>query len=106
MAKYPSTTELAAWMRGKRFNARRSVYVVKTANAEYVVFESTGSTGQVMLPTELVLEWVTALIDGRVFHGQDPRTMRENVYATGSDWAKQLHSFETHLAAVVDGWKL
>lgn len=105
MPKYPTPEELATWMRGRTFASAKSTYRVIDANAVYVLFESTGSTGRVMLPTTLVLEWITAAINGRFSAADDPRAMREKVYAQGSQWAKQLHSFETHLAAVVRGWR-
>jgi hypothetical protein len=95
--------ELAAWMQGKTFASARTHYTVQEIDGNYVVFRGTGSTEKVALPLDLVLEWITALKNKRIRVSMEPRDMRTEVQK-GSQWAKQLHSFETHLAAVVNAW--
>lgn len=95
--------ELADWLRGRDFPSARQVYHVVDSNAVYTLFGPTDSTGRVLLPTPLIREWIQALLDGRISTAHDPRSMRDRVQP-GSPWAKQLHSFETHLWAVVQKW--
>ncbi len=98
-----SPNEIATWMSGKEFASAKTTYKVLEANPTFVIFGGTERTGQVMLPTALVVEWIHAYHQGRISAGDHPRTMREAV-CPQSPWAKQLHSFETHLAAVTLAW--
>ena len=66
------------------------------------VFESRG-TKKVMIPTEVVLEWIHAYDQRSITHIMSAREMRE-IVTLGSDWAPYQHGFETHLKAVVYTW--
>lgn len=68
-----------------------------------VVFDSTQKTGKVMIPTDLVLEWISALEFGIISPNQTAREMRDKV-KTKSQWAHYLHGFETHLYAIIKAW--
>jgi len=68
-----------------------------------IIFGATPSTGKVMIPTDLVLEWISALETGQIDVSMDARTMRDKVKAH-SDWANYLHGFETHLYAILNSW--
>lgn len=94
---------LAAWLEGRAFPAKRVTYRVESATSDRVVFAGTETTGRVMLPTSLVREWVEAFDARRIRLSMPPREMRE-VVRKDSPWAGQLHSFETHLAAVIRQW--
>lgn len=99
----PSNAELARWLNGRTVSSEQTSYRVIDANSQAVIFGATARTGSVMLPTELIHEWVAAWCNGVITETHAPREMRDLV-APASGWAKQLHSFETHLAAVVVAW--
>ena len=67
------------------------------------IFAESTSTRKVMIPTDLILEWVAAYNLGIIVSTMSAREMREKV-APKSDWARYQHGFETHLKAVVYTW--
>ena len=112
MPHRPTLLSFSKWLNGRTVTSVRSAYQVIEANQSFVIFSPTivdnteqlRGTGHVMLPTELVLEWIHAYHDGRIdVWNHDPRAMRE-IAKVDSPWASQLHSFETHLAAIVRAW--
>lgn len=76
-------------------------YSIEDFDSKTVLFAATSKTGPVQLPRTLVEEWLQALDDGQIHTKMTPREMREKVLSLNSMWARQLHSFETHLSAVV-----
>ena len=56
-----------------------------------------------MLPTDVVLEWISAYEFGIIELRMDAREMREKVKGH-SEWAPYQHGFETHLRALVFAW--
>lgn len=95
--------DLVAFLQGRTLKAPRASYVCIHADGVAAVFEATGETGRVMLPTDLILEWIQALEFGLIDLGDHPRDMRDKVKRR-SRWAAHLHGFETHLAAIVSAW--
>lgn len=95
--------ELIAFLQGRTFGAAHANYVCIHADHVATVFEATAKTGKVMLPTDLILEWIQALEFGLITAEAHPRKMRE-IVKTHSRWAAHLHGFETHLAAIVSAW--
>jgi hypothetical protein len=93
------------WLDGRSFPSKRVVYTVERVTQDFVLFAATPSTGRVMIPLEVVIEWITAYSLGKLKAHQSPREMRTTAQK-GSGWAKQLHSFETHLAAVIQQWAI
>lgn len=84
---------------GKRLEGTAG-YVIRSVTGDFVEFESTGQTLAVMIPLEVILEWMIAA-DLRVITAtMNALEMRDQV-KPGSTWASQHHSFESHLAAVV-----
>ena len=77
-----------------------SDYALESVDPQAVVFRATMRTGVVMLPTELVMEWLIGYDRKIITVEMNAREMRNRI-VDGSIWAKQLHSFETHLRAVV-----
>jgi len=96
---------LLAWLLANPFPAKRVTYRITEATDDFVVFGATESTGKVMLPFGLIKEWIRACDQQTIRPGQSPREMRE-VVRERSEWAGQLHSFETHLAAIVQRWSM
>jgi hypothetical protein len=99
-----TSESLVRWLLVQQsFNSRKVVYKIEQATTDFVVFAGTPSTGRVMLPTSLIAEWIDAAETRRIAITQSPREMRA-VVQKQSTWANHLHSFETHLAAVVHRW--
>ena len=68
-----------------------------------IVFSESNGTRKVMLPTDLVLEWISAYEFGIINTGMLARDMRKKM-TLHSDWAPFQHGFETQLAAIVSAW--
>lgn len=94
---------LLKWLKAYDFPSKRVTYRAEEVSERFVIFAPTGTTGRVMLPVELIEEWLTAYESGRIKIHQSPRDMR-TIVQKDSPWANQLHSFETHLAAIVHRW--
>ena len=77
-----------------------SDYAIDSVDLQAVIFRATMRTGVLMLPTELVLEWLMGYDRKIISVEMNAREMRTRI-VEGTIWAKQLHSFETHLRAVV-----
>ena len=77
-----------------------SKYAIESVDHQAVLFQATMRTGVLMLPTELVVEWLIGYDRKIISVEMNAREMRDRI-VDGSIWAKQLHSFETHLRAVV-----
>lgn len=95
--------ELRDWLRLNSYPSKRLTYTIAEATTEYALFAATPTTGRVMLPIGLIQEWIAAFESGKIRIHQSPREMRI-IVAEKSPWAGQLHSFETHLAAIVQRW--
>ena len=68
-----------------------------------IVFSESDGTKKVMLPTDMVLEWIAAYEFGIINAGMLARDMR-NQMTLHSDWAPFQHGFETHLMAIILAW--
>ncbi len=98
-----------------RFGALKNMIegsVISSKNTTYhcchidemsVVFSQSEGTGKVMLPTDVVLEWISAYEFGVINIGMSAREMR-NEMKLHSEWAPYQHGFETHLNALVHAW--
>ena len=83
--------------------AARASYRCMYIDTVATIFEPTEGTGRVMIPTDLLLEYINALRLNIINARMDPRTMREQVKGD-SVWAPYQHGFETHISAVVRAW--
>jgi len=95
--------ELIKLLHQKEIQANRSIYMCVLANDDYVIFSKSESTGQIMLPMDLVLEWVQAYDFGLIKLSMSAREMR-NIVSAQSSWATYHHGFETQLCAIVNAW--
>ena len=95
--------ELIKLLHQKEVQANRSIYICEFANDDYVIFTKSESTGQIMLPMDLVLEWVQAYDFGLIKLSMSAREMR-NIVSAQSVWATYHHGFETQLCAIVHAW--
>lgn len=92
-------------MVGVKLVSNKTDYVIEYCDENFLVFAPTQKTKRAMFPTELVLEWVTALEFGLITKSADPVKMKDTVMPA-SNWASYHHGFRTHLAAVVKNWEL
>lgn len=92
------------WLPGRTLTGGRAELHVRAVDDHWVDFDPSATTGRIVLPVELVEEWLRAAHDGRLEPGQKKRQMREIVKATPSRWAAFHHGFETRLSALVDAW--
>lgn len=68
------------------------------------IFGPTRGSNKVMIPTDLILEWISAYELGVINTNMDSLKCRK-IMNTRSDWANQLHSFNTHIFAIVRHWE-
>jgi hypothetical protein len=68
-----------------------------------IVFSESEGTRKVMIPTDVVLEWIAAYEFGIIDINMNARSMRDKV-KNHSEWASYQHGFETHLKALVLAW--
>lgn len=97
------TQEVIQLLDGRKISAGRSEYHCLSANETSVVFGLSETTKKVMLPTELVLEWIQAFESAVISLDDSAREMRQKVVPRSS-WAAFQHGFETHLFAIVSSW--
>jgi hypothetical protein len=95
--------QLVKLLRHKPLKASRVEYLCEDANDEFILFAESDTTGRIMIPTDLALEWIQAFEFGLIDLNERSRLMRKKVART-SRWASFQHGFETHLAAIVRAW--
>ena len=83
--------------------ARNTTYHCCHIDELSIVFSSSEGTRKVMIPTDVVLEWVAAYEFGLINFDMDARVMRDTI-KKHSEWAPFQHGFETHLRAIVFAW--
>jgi 1-deoxy-D-xylulose 5-phosphate reductoisomerase len=101
----PEPKRLEQWLTNRNFPSKRVVYRVERVTSDFVLFGATEKTGKVMIPFAVIHEWIAGYEAGLIRAHQSPRDMRTAIQK-GSPWAKQLHSFETHLAAIIQRWAI
>ena len=87
----------------KKVFSDRAEYVCVHIDERCTIFAESDTTRKVMIPTDLIIEWVSAYNLGIIISTMSAREMREKI-APKSDWARYQHGFETHLKAVVYTW--
>jgi hypothetical protein len=86
---------------GAKIDADRITYLVKSANQDSILFSNNEDSSQetlVMLPRELIQQWVDCIIANNFNRDNAAREIREKV-SLNSKYSTQLNSFETHLKA-------
>ncbi len=94
---------LCGLLDGTVINGRNTAYHCCHIDEMSVVFSGSEGTRKVMIPTDVVLEWIAAYEFGLINFDMDARLMRDTI-KTHSEWAPFQHGFETHLRAVVFAW--
>ncbi len=95
--------QLVSLLKRGPLKASRVDYNCEEANEDYILFAESDTTGRVMIPTDLALEWIQAYEFGLIEIGEQPRSMREKIKKS-SRWAPYQHGFDTQLAAIVRAW--
>ena len=95
--------ELIKIMQGQTISSAKTEYHCSLVNEFVVIFDESEKTGRVMLPTDLVMEWIEAMENGAINTSMSPRKCRK-IVSKNSKWAAHLHSLETHLKATVTHW--
>ena len=90
-------------VKGSVISSKNTTYHCCHIDEMSIVFSQSEGTGKVMLPTDVVLEWISAYEFGIINLGMGAREMRDEV-KLHSEWASYQHGFETHLRAVVQAW--
>ena len=102
-ADFTLESSIIQLLNGRIISGERVSYHCIEANSVYVVFDKTAKSGKVMLPTEVVMEWIHAYEFGLINVNMNQREMRDMVNKS-SGWSGQMHSFESHLRAIVTTW--
>lgn len=105
MASIPTTrfARLFDMLNGRAIPSSRSLYHCSHIDELCLVFSESNSTRKIMLPTDVVLEWIAAYEFGIIDISMTSRDMRDKV-KDHSEWAPYQHGFETHLSAIVNAW--
>jgi len=90
-------------LEGTVIKSKMTVYHCCHVDNMSLVFSESEGTRKVMLPTDVVLEWISAYEFGLINLKMNAREMRD-VVKNKSDWAPFQHGFETHLRAIVEAW--
>ena len=90
-------------LQGSVISSKKTAYHCCHIDELAMVFSESEGTRKVMLPTDVVLEWVSAYEFGIINVGMGAREMRNELTAV-SEWAPFQHGFETHLRAIVLAW--
>ena len=97
--------KLKSLLEGNSIKSSRVEYFCSHIDHHCVVFSETEETRKVMIPTDVVLEWISALEFGIINMDMGAREMRGKV-SHSSDWAPYQHGFESHLYAILKLWAL
>ena len=95
--------KLKSLLENNSIKSSRVEYFCSHIDHHCVVFSETEGTQKVMIPTDIVLEWISALEFGIISMDMGAREMRGKV-SHSSDWAPYQHGFETHLYAILRKW--
>ena len=106
MASIPPTrfATLRELLEGKEIAAMKTTYHCCHVDELALIFSESDGTRKVMIPTDVALEWISALEFGITDESMDARTMRDRI-KPHSEWAPYQHGFETHLRAIVQVWR-
>ena len=105
MNRIPTTrfARLQHLLEGSEITAPKTTYHCCHVDELALVFSESDGTKKVMIPTDVALEWISALEFGFIDDSMDARAMREKIKDC-SEWAPFQHGFETHLRAIVVAW--
>ena len=105
MPKIPTASllKLKDLLDGSEISSARTQYQCCHFGELAVVFSASDGTKKVMLPTEVVFEWVSAFDAGVIDDSMNAQQMRDAI-TEHSEWATYQHGFTTHLRAIVNAW--
>ncbi len=90
-------------LEGNEVPSKRVTYHCCHIDKLAMVFSESEGIRKVMIPTDVVMEWISAYEYGIVNLGMTAREMRDEI-TEASEWAPIQHNCETHLMAIVQAW--
>jgi hypothetical protein len=82
---------------------KNNTYTCIHADYKCVIFDSNNKSKKVIIPMDIVIEWVSALIDRGIYLEYKSRLKRDIITKT-SPWSTTNHSFESHLNAILHAY--
>lgn len=90
-------------LENKVISSKMTAYYCKHIDGVSTIFSESEGTRKVMIPTDVILEWISALESGMIDIEMKAREMR-NIVKSNSEWAPYQHGFETHLKTILLVW--
>ena len=75
-------------------------YTCTHADFYCILFDSNSKSKKVMVPMDVAIEWVEAYLTGQIYPEWKSRLKRDTI-TKYSTWSTTLHSFESHLNAIL-----
>ena len=79
---------------------KNNSYTCVHAGYKCIIFDSNKTSKKVMIPMDIAIEWVQALIDSKIYIEYTSR-LKRNTITQDTLWATTNHSFESHLNAIL-----
>ena len=98
-------TQLVELLHEKPIEGRRkgNQYTCIHADFKCIIFDSTSKSKKIMLPMDVVIEWIEAYRSGEIYPEYASKLKRK-IITGNSPWSTTLHSFESHLSAILDAY--
>ena len=79
---------------------KNNSYACIHAGYRCIIFDSNNTSKKVMIPMDIAIEWVQALIDSKIYIEYAGRLKRDTI-TKNTVWSTTNHSFESHLNAIL-----
>ena len=79
---------------------KNNSYTCIHAGYKCIIFDSNKTSKKVMIPMDIAVEWVQALIDSKIYIEYTSR-LKRNTITQDTLWSTTNHSFESHLNAIL-----
>jgi len=98
-------TQLIELLHEKTIAGRKkgNQYTCIYAGYKCVIFDSNSNSKKIMLPMDVIIEWIEAYRSGEIYPEYSSKLKRKTV-TENSPWSTTLHSFESHLTAILDAY--
>ena len=77
-----------------------NTYSCLHADLNCIVFDSNSKSKKVMIPMDVASEWIEAYLGKKIYPEWKSRLKRDTI-TEYSLWSTTLHSFESHLSAIL-----
>ena len=79
---------------------KNNSYTCIHAGYKCIIFDSNKTSKKVMIPMDIAIEWIQALIDSKIYIEYTSRLKRDTI-TKDTVWSTTNHSFESHLNAIL-----